>query len=106
MQSFFQLISQLGDGLRAGEIGHTTTQTIKFVQQFSRYDEEAVEPVASGDAVPPVELERQFSPDQLRDVLEQFHHRQGVGTNGFMGQQQVGRLPVPAAFASTLLCCT
>ena len=24
----------------------------------------------------------------LRDVLEQFHHRQGVGTNGFMGQQQ------------------
>ena len=55
-QSFFQLISELGAGLRAGEIGQTTTQTIKFVQQFSRYDAEAVAPVASGAALPPVRL--------------------------------------------------
>jgi len=88
-QSFFQLISQLGGGLRAGEIGQTTTQTIKFIQQFSQYDAEAVEPLAPGAVAPTVELERQFSPDMLRDVLEQFHHRQGVGTKGFMGQQQV-----------------
>lgn len=87
-QSFYQLISQLGGGLRAGEIGPTTTQTIKFMQKFKAYDAAAVSPLAKGKSAPTIELQTQFSPDMLRDVLENFAHRQGVGTRGFMGQQQ------------------
>ena len=79
---FFLFIQELGAGLRAGEVGATATQTMLFVKVFNSYDPEAVAPVASGESLPQVELERQISPDMLRDVLEKFHHRQGDGTKG------------------------
>jgi len=94
---FFLFIQELGAGLRAGEVGATATQTMLFVKVFNSYDPEAVAPVASGESLPQVELERQISPDMLRDVLEKFHHRQGDGTKGCAAPSHT-----PATLTTTL----